>query len=79
MEFTPTAISMIRNGRLVPLLLEHMTDSYQMFIYYGSRQAQPARVRCFIDLAVQRLGNSNDYVLSRDELAAAAANQNISV
>lgn len=73
----PTAISLIRNGRLVPLLLEHMTDSYQMFIYYGSRQAQPARVRRFIDLAVERLGNSSDYVLSRDELAAAAANQHI--
>jgi hypothetical protein len=49
-----------------------MTDSYQMFIYYGSRQAQPARVRRFIDLAVERLANSCDYVLSWDELVAAA-------
>ncbi|SEJ15842.1 DNA-binding transcriptional regulator, LysR family [Azotobacter beijerinckii] len=71
----PTAASLIRNGRLVPLLLEHMTDGYQMFIYYGSRQAQPARVRRFIDLAVERLGNSSDYVLSREELAMAAARQ----
>lgn len=69
----PTAISLIRSRRLVPLLLEHMTESHQMFIYYGSRQAQPARVRRFIDLAVERLGNSGDYVLSREALARAAA------
>lgn len=69
----PTAAALIRSGRLVPLLLEHMSDSYQMFIYYGSRQAQPARVRRFIDLAVERLGNSRDFVLSREELLQAAA------
>lgn len=69
----PTGAPLIRSGRLVPLLLEHMTDSYQMFIYYGSRQAQPARVRRFIDLAVERLGNSREFVLSREELIQAAA------
>ena len=68
---------MISNGCLVPLLLENMTYSYQMFIYYGSRQVQQDRVKRLIDLAVQRLGNSSDYVLSRDELAAAAVNQYI--
>lgn len=67
----PSAIALIRNGGLVPLLLEHMTDRYHMFIYYGSRQAQPGRVRRFIDLAVDRPGSSSDYVLSREELAAA--------
>lgn len=46
---------------------------YQMFIYYGSRRAQPARVRRFIDLAVERLANSREFVLSREELARAAA------
>jgi len=69
----PTGAALIRSGRLVPLLLEHMTNSYQMFIYYGSRQAQPARVRRFIDLAVERLGNSREFVLSREELVQAAA------
>lgn len=56
----------------MPLLLEHMTDSYQMFIYYGSRRAQPARVRRFIDLAVERLDNSRESVLSREDLAQTA-------
>lgn len=69
----PTGAALIRSGRLVPLLLEHMTDSYQMFIYYGSRQAQPARVRRFIDLAVERLSNSREFVLGREELLQAAA------
>ncbi len=49
------------------------TDSYQLYIYYGSRQAQPARVRRFIDLAVERLGNNPDFLLSREEMARAAA------
>ena len=67
----PTAASLIRSGRLVPLLLEHMTDNLSLFIYYGSRAAQPARVRRFIDLAVERLTENNDFVLSNEELASA--------
>jgi DNA-binding transcriptional LysR family regulator len=69
----PTAASLIRSGRLVPLLLEHMTDHLSLFIYYGSRAAQPARVRRFIDLAVERLTESNDFVLTHEELQRAHA------
>lgn len=69
----PTAAALIRTGRLVPLLLEHMADNYNLYIYYGSRSAQPARVRRFIDLAVERLGDSTEFVLRSDELAAAQA------
>lgn len=67
----PTAASLIRSGRLVPLLLEHMADNYNLYVYYGSRSAQPARVRRFIDLVVERLTDSTDFVLRSDELAAA--------
>lgn len=67
----PTVAPLIRSGRLVPLLIEHTTDNYSLFIYYGSRAAQPARVRRFIDLVVERLFDSNDFVLGRDELATA--------
>lgn len=66
-----TAAALIRSGRLVPLLLEHMTDNLSLFIYYGSRAAQPARVRRFIDLAVERLTENNDFVLTAEELANA--------
>nr|WP_251011166.1 hypothetical protein [Variovorax paradoxus] len=50
-----------------------MDDQSSAFVYYGSRTAQPIRVRAFIDLAVKRLANTADYVLDREELAAALA------
>ena len=64
---------MIRSGRLVPLLAQHVTDHMSVHVYYGSRAAQPSRVRAFIDLTVQRLAGSSDYVLDAHELAAAEA------
>jgi DNA-binding transcriptional LysR family regulator len=63
----------VRAGRLVPLLTEHVADQSSAFVYYGSRVAVPARVRAFIDLAVQRLGGNRDFVLEAKELAAAEA------
>lgn len=70
----PTAAAHIRAGRLVPLLLDHMTDMYSLFLYYGSRAAQPARVRRFIDLAVERLTDSPEFVLGAEELRLAHIN-----
>lgn len=63
-----SAASHIREGRLVPLLLEHMTDHIGVHMYYGSREAQPKRVRAFIDLALEMLSNSEQYVLTPAEL-----------
>jgi len=64
----PTAAAHIRAGHLVPLLVEHMTDLFSLYIYYGSRVALPARVRCFIDLAADRLTDNVQFVLSDEEL-----------
>ena len=69
----PTAAPLIRAGRLVPLLLEHISDDMSLFIYYGSRAAQPARVRRFIDLAVDRLTDNAEFVFGNDELSLAQA------
>ncbi|AXV83556.1 MULTISPECIES: LysR family transcriptional regulator [Ralstonia solanacearum species complex] len=69
------AAAHIRAGRLVPLLLQHMSDHIGVHLYYGSRTAQPRRVRAFIDLAIQRLLETPTYVLSAKELALAAARQ----
>lgn len=69
----PTAANLIRAGRLVPLLLEHLADIHSLFVYYGSRAAQPARVRRFIDLVVERLADNTDFVLRKEELANAQA------
>lgn len=41
-----------------------LVDANSLFIYYGSRSALPARVRCFIDLAVERLTGGPDFVLA---------------
>lgn len=64
---------LIRSGQLVPLLTEHVADHMSVYLYYGSRAAQPTRVRAFIDLAVERLGDSSAYVLDADELRTAEA------
>ncbi|AQW31016.1 LysR family transcriptional regulator [Ralstonia syzygii subsp. celebesensis] len=69
------AAAHIRAGRLVPLLLQHMSDHIGVHLYYGSRTAQPRRVRAFIDLAIQRLLETPTYVLSAKELALAVARQ----
>ena len=57
----------------MPLLTGHVDDHSGIFVYYGSRTAQPARVRAFIDLAVKRLAHSTTYVLTAAELQAAEA------
>ena len=69
----PTAAPLIRAGRLVPLLLEHVSEDFSLFIYYGSRAAQPARVRRFIDLAVDRLTDNAEFVFSNEELRRSQA------
>ncbi len=68
-----TAAADIRAGRLIPLLTAHVADHLGLFIYYGSRTAQPARARAFIDLVVERLAGSDRYVLTAPELAVAEA------
>jgi DNA-binding transcriptional LysR family regulator len=68
-----TAAEHIRSGRLVPLLTANVADHLALFVYYGSRAAQPARARAFIDLAIERLTDAPDFVLTPRELVAAEA------
>ena len=63
-----TAAPHIRSGQLVPLLADYMSDRASYFVYFGSRTSQPARARAFIDLAVQRLTDNAEYVLTEKEL-----------
>lgn len=63
-----TAARYIRTGQLVPILVDHMPDYASYFVYFGSRNSQPARARAFIDLAVERLTDNPEYVLSGKEL-----------
>lgn len=63
-----TAAPYIRAGRLVPVLLNHMSDVGNYFVYFGNRQSQPARARAFVDLVVERLTDRAAFVLSGKEL-----------
>lgn len=66
-----SAAPLIRAGRVVPLLTQHVADHMNVHLYYGSRTAQPSRVRVFIDLAVERLSGGAAFMLSAKELASA--------
>lgn len=66
-----TAAPYIRSGQLVPILHQHMPDFGNYSVYFGSKTSQPARARAFIDLAVQRMAQNPDYLLSMEELQAA--------
>lgn len=63
-----TAAPYIRDGRLVPLLTDHIPEYGNYSVYFGSRTSQPVRARAFIDLAVQRLVGNPDYVLDEELL-----------
>lgn len=61
----------IRNKRLVPLMLQYMSEHIGVHLYYGHRAAVPQRVQAFIDVAKARLMDSPRYVLTLAELRAA--------
>jgi DNA-binding transcriptional LysR family regulator len=67
-----TAVPLVRSGQLVPLLTEHVTEHLTLYLYYGNRAAQPARVRAFIDLAVEMVADNTRYFFEPGELARAA-------
>lgn len=59
-------------GRLMPLLTQHLAEKANFVMYYGSRAAQPQRVRAFIAFAIERLADGARLLLSPREPAAAA-------
>ena len=67
----PTATPYIRAGKLIPVLMDYMPDVASYFVYFGSRKSQPARVRAFVDLALEHFANNPDYQLTAQELALA--------
>lgn len=61
----------IRSGRLVPVLIQHVTEYGAIHIYYGHRTEQPLRVRTFIDFMIERMADNRNFFLNPDELRAA--------
>ena len=39
-----------------------------VYLYYGSRRSQPARVRSFIEFAIERLGSQSEFLLTSEEI-----------
>ncbi|BAO89744.1 MULTISPECIES: LysR family transcriptional regulator [Caballeronia] len=68
-----SAATPIREGRLVPLLTQHLTQRESIYLYYRHRTAQPLRVRTFIDFIVEKLADNRDFFLSAAELRAFSA------
>lgn len=64
------AVEAIRNGALVPLLTDSVSERMGLYLYYAHRTDMPGRIRHFIDFAVERLRDSKEFYLSQSELTA---------
>ncbi len=56
----PLALQALRDGRLKQVLPENVFEGLQLFIHYPSRKQLPARVRAFVDFAIEHLGGHAD-------------------
>jgi DNA-binding transcriptional LysR family regulator len=65
-----SAVTPVREGRLVPLLTRHLTQRESIYLYYRHRTEQPLRVRTFIDFMAGKLVDNGDFFLSPAELRA---------
>ena len=68
-----SAAALIRSGQLVPLLVGNAADHLSVHVYYGSRASLPSRARAFVDLTVEKLAMSSEFVLDANELSLAEA------
>lgn len=62
----------IRRGALVPLLVRHTSERMGLHLYYAQRTDMPARVRRFIDFAVEHLRGGEAFHVPPTELRALA-------
>ncbi|WP_395405692.1 LysR family transcriptional regulator [Pseudoduganella sp. UC29_106] len=65
----------LRNGELVPLLVQTVSERMGLYLYYAQRRDMPGRVRRFIDFAVERLNGSQEFSLTRKELQRLSTNR----
>jgi DNA-binding transcriptional LysR family regulator len=56
----PLALQALRDGRLKQILPDTVFEGLQLFIHYPSRKQLPARVRAFVDFAIEHLGGHPD-------------------
>lgn len=60
----------VREGRLVPVLTEHVSERMGLYLFYPHRTDMPARVRRFIEFAIERLQGSTEHYVPPDALRA---------
>ena len=48
----------VATGKLVPLFEDFMPINIGVYLVYPSRKNMPAKLKCFIDFIVDKLGNS---------------------
>jgi DNA-binding transcriptional LysR family regulator len=58
------ATAAIRAGKLKPLLTQHLSARMGFYLYFPQRADMPGRVRRFIDFAVERLHNSEQFYIN---------------
>jgi DNA-binding transcriptional LysR family regulator len=62
------AAAPIRAGRLVPLLVGHVTERMGLYLCYARRTDMPGRVRRFVDFAAERLTGGEAFTVPIAEL-----------
>jgi DNA-binding transcriptional LysR family regulator len=62
------AAAPLRSGELVPVLTGHVSERMGLYLYFAQRADMPARVRRFIDFAVERLLDSDAFSVPPAEL-----------
>lgn len=67
-----SAAEPLRDGRLVPLFGNLVSERHAAHLYYPQRTDMPRRVRRFIDFLVARLHGRRDYRFDKAELGALA-------
>jgi DNA-binding transcriptional LysR family regulator len=62
------AAAALRDGRLVPVLTNHVSERMGLYLYYAQRADIPGRVRRFIDFSTAWLRDSRQFSIAPAEL-----------
>lgn len=62
--------ALLREQRLVPLLCQHVSERYGVYLYYPPRNGQPLRVRRFIDYVLGAVRGGDAFRFRAGELEA---------
>jgi DNA-binding transcriptional LysR family regulator len=66
----PFVLPLLRSGKLVPVLPQHVSQKAHAFFHYPNRKNLPARVRKFVDFMLHQLRRNPDLVSDPAELLA---------